>query len=221
MMPIILCGAVTILLLYYLLTGKSQLLIYPGFEPLLWGTVVVLALFVLVSLVLRVKRPFSYWQLAFCIPIIVGFLLPPLPLSSSTAEKRGVALTLETPDAVPVFRFATNTERLDILGWLRALSLQYDVSRYIGKDVKVIGFVAPGPSEDTFLIARFVVSCCVADARPLGLPVKITGEIPARDTWLEVTGVMNEMITQTGKSLVIEPEQIVPIPTPANPYVYY
>ena len=217
----VLFAGVTVLLFFYLLAEKIQLLVYPGFEPLLWCTAVILGLFVVASFFIKSSKSISIWHIVLLLPIVVGFALPPVPLSSSTAEKRGVAVSLETPDQRPIFRFATNTDNLDILGWLRALSLDYDASRYVDKKVKVQGFVSEGPTEDTFLIARFVVSCCVADARPLGLPVNILGAQPEKNTWLEITGTMKEMETTHGKSLVIAPEQVSPIPTPANPYVYY
>lgn len=217
----VLFAAVTLLLFFYLLTGKMQLLVYPGFEPLLWCTALLLGIFVIVSFFVSSSKSLSIWHIVLLLPIVIGFSLPPAPLSSSTAEKRGVAISLETPDQKPIFRFATNTDNLDILGWLRALSLDYDVSRYVDKRVKVQGFVSEGPTQDTFLIARFVVSCCVADARPLGLPVKILGAKPVSNTWLEIEGTMKEMETVHGQSLVIQPEHISPIPTPVNPYVYY
>lgn len=214
-------GAITVMLFFFLGAGKVTLLVYPGFELMLWFTAVILAIFVGSSFFIKTPKQFSIWHAVLLVPVLVGFALPPAPLSSSTAEKRGVSLSIETPEQKPIFRFATNTDNLDILGWLRALSLNYDTSRYVGKKVKVQGFVAEGPTSDTFLIARFVVSCCVADARPLGLAVKIEGTVPASNTWLEISGVMQEMETEHGKTLVIHPETISPIPTPSNPYVYY
>ncbi|NEP27497.1 TIGR03943 family protein, partial [Moorena sp. SIO3I6] len=95
---------------------------------------------------------------------------------------------------------------------------------YTGQKVKVDGFVviAPNLPPDHLLISRFVITCCAADAYPLGLPVKLTenrNDYPS-DTWIEVEG---NMITETlddKRQLVIEASGIKKIPEPENPYYY-
>jgi uncharacterized repeat protein (TIGR03943 family) len=72
------------------------------------------------------------------------------------------------------------------------------------------------------LLSRFVLTCCAADAYPVGLPVKLKQDRQAYkpDTWLEVEG---RMITETlnGKrQLTVEATSLKPIPEPKNPYDY-
>lgn len=45
-------------------------------------------------------------------------------------------------------------------------------------------------------LGKFILTCCAADAYPVGLPVKLTpnSEQYTPDTWLEVEG---EMVTET------------------------
>jgi uncharacterized repeat protein (TIGR03943 family) len=54
----------------------------------------------------------------------------------------------------------------------------------------VSGFVThiPGWPDEYFMITRFVLTCCAADAYPVGLPVELPPgtERPKPDTWLEV-----------------------------------
>jgi uncharacterized repeat protein (TIGR03943 family) len=76
--------------------------------------------------------------------------------------------------------------------------------------------------DNYFTLTRFVITCCAADAYPIGLPVKLTqsrSSMPS-DRWFTVKG---KMITETlnGKrQVVIEASSTNPIPEPENPYSY-
>jgi uncharacterized repeat protein (TIGR03943 family) len=72
------------------------------------------------------------------------------------------------------------------------------------------------------MITRFVITCCAADAYPVGLPVKLKENRTAypADSWFEVEG---RMITETFKGkrqLTIEANSLKKIPKPTNPYYY-
>jgi uncharacterized repeat protein (TIGR03943 family) len=88
----------------------------------------------------------------------------------------------------------------------------------------VKGFAVHPPklSEKYLLISQFVITCCAADAYPVGLPVKLTQNRAAYppDTWLEVEG---EMITETlenKRQLTIKANSLKKIEAPKNPYDY-
>ena len=72
-------------------------------------------------------------------------------------------------------------------------------------------------------LARFVLTCCAADAYPVGLPVQLSASSRQQyppDTWLEVEG---QMITQTfsqKRQLTIKADTLKEIPQPKNPYSY-
>lgn len=85
-----------------------------------------------------------------------------------------------------------------------------------------VSLFIPQTSPEYLLISRFVITCCAADAYPIGLPVKLKGNRDAypADTWLEVKG---QMITETlaeKRQLVIEAETLKKISEPENPYDY-
>jgi uncharacterized repeat protein (TIGR03943 family) len=90
--------------------------------------------------------------------------------------------------------------------------------------VKVQGFAVHPPDlpPEYLMISRFVITCCAADAYPVGLPVKLKenrATYPA-DSWFEVEG---RMITENFKGkrqLTIEANSLKKIPKPANPYYY-
>lgn len=156
---------------------------------------------------------------------ILGFLISPRIFTSQIALQRGVTDTLLMTRAQPrEFKTAKNPEQRTLIDWVRTLNVYPEPDAYTGQKVKVEGFVIHPPQlpDNYLLISRFIITCCAADAYPVGLPVKLTSSRSnfTPDTWLNVQG---EMITETlsGKrQLVINANSIAPIPEPKNPYNY-
>jgi uncharacterized repeat protein (TIGR03943 family) len=57
-----------------------------------------------------------------------------------------------------------------------------------GVRVRLVGFVAPGGGAGNYLLTRFVIFCCAADAEALQAEVRGDPTPRARDQWLEVEG---------------------------------
>ncbi|XWK90344.1 MAG: TIGR03943 family protein [Phormidium sp.] len=156
---------------------------------------------------------------------MLGFLISPRIFTSQIALERGVTDTLLMTRAQPrEFKTAKNPEQRTLIDWVRTLNVYPEPDAYTGQKVKVEGFVIHPPQlpDNYLLISRFIITCCAADAYPVGLPVKLTSSRStfAPDTWLNVQG---EMITETlsGKrQLVINANSLTPIPEPKNPYDY-
>jgi uncharacterized repeat protein (TIGR03943 family) len=130
-------------------------------------------------------------------------------------------MTRSQPQA---FRSASKPEARSLIDWIRTLNVYPEPDAYAGQPVKVQGFVVHPPDlpSQYFLLSRFVITCCAADAYPVGLPVKVRENREAYpvDTWLEIEG---KMITETldGKrKLTIEASSLKKIPEPQNPYFY-
>src|SRR6266550_3177740 len=70
-------------------------------------------------------------------------------------------------------------------------------------------------SGSFFLIARFYISCCIADAQAVGVP--IAGRAPKRDTWLVVSG----SLARRGERFVVKPSKIQRVEAPAQPYLSF
>lgn len=91
------------------------------------------------------------------------------------------------------------------------------IDEYRGKDIELEGFIAHHPlmSEDKYLVARYAVVCCAADAQVLSFAVK--GKAPhADDTWVKVTGKLQ---VEAGNPYL----QVIKMETkktPANPYLF-
>ncbi|MGD6817001.1 TIGR03943 family putative permease subunit [Metabacillus sp. 84] len=94
---------------------------------------------------------------------------------------------------------------------------------YKGKKVKLKGFVyrEPGFSDHQLAIARFGISCCVADATVYGMIGEYEeAEKFKKDEWIEVEGILSHA-DFNGKELpVISITNIQKIKQPDTPYVY-
>lgn len=156
---------------------------------------------------------------------VFGLIYSPRPFTSETAFQRGITDVLSQTRSRPErFVLSGAPEERTIVDWIRTLNVYPEPDAYSSQPVKVSGFVVHMPEwpEDHFMIARFVLTCCAADAYPVGLPVALPpGEpLPDPDTWLEVTGMMQTGILSGKRQLVIGSPKVQEIPEPRNPYEY-
>lgn len=230
-----------IMLLRLWWTNRIQILIHPNYQPLVVGAGVVLVIMGLWQLGILVQRllagqgpprqshttlfPRRFSMIVLLVTALMGLVIPPRAFSSQTALARAgenfAAMTRARPQA---FQAAQRPEDRSIIDWVRTLDVYPEPDAYAGQPARVQGFAMHLPQyPDNYLtIARFVITCCAADAYPVGLPVKLTTSRTAYppDTWLEVEG---EMMTETladRRQLVIQAKSLKPIPEPKNPYDY-
>lgn len=185
----------------------------------------------------------------FLLPLLLGTLLPDQALGSSAAAKKGMSLTspllaserleelFRAPDPYNV-EFAELAKRLypqavvevkpeifsETIG-----AIELFAEKFRGKKVKLSGFVYQEPGRhggqgnaDELILGRFLVLCCTADSAPFGLVVTSDQPIEgiAKDTWLEVEGVIEPQIRQGKAIITVKAERIREIPRPETPYVY-
>lgn len=228
-----------ILMLKYWLTGKLNLLIHPNYFWLVIASG--LGLLVVSGLkgwqLLRRRRAFApslqhitlfppgFSSALLLATAILGLLFTPRVFASQTAIQRGVTDFLAGGRSQPqAFHSSVRPEERSLLDWMRTLNVYPEPDAYTGQKVKVQGFVIHPPElpPDYLLLSRFVITCCAADAYPVGLPVKLTEnrQVHPPDTWLEVEG---QMVTENlgGKrQLTIFASSLKKIPEPENPYEY-
>jgi len=156
---------------------------------------------------------------------VAGLIYSPRPFSSDTALQRGLTDTLSMTRSRPqAFVRQTAPAERTIIDWVRTLHVYPEPDAYSGDAVDVTGFVIHPPDwpASHLMLARFVLTCCAADAYPVGLAVRLPAgqSAPAADTWLRVTGQMTTETLNAQRQLVIAPERWQQVEQPANPYEY-
>jgi len=228
-----------VLLLKLWLTNKLNLLIHPAYH---WLTIVAgLGLLLVSGLqgreLLRKRRyrfansqhlsafPPGWSSTILLATAIAGFSIKPTVFSSQTALQRGVNDFLPVTESQPqAFINATPPEGRSLIDWVRTLNVYPEPDAYAGQKVKVNGFVIHLPTlpAEYLLISRFVITCCAADAYPVGLPVKLNSDrndYPP-DTWWEIEGKMIAETLDGKRQLTIAADSLKPISEPENPYNY-
>ncbi|MEA5576454.1 TIGR03943 family putative permease subunit [Anabaena sp. UHCC 0451] len=230
-----------ILMLKYWLTGKLNLLIHPDFFWLvILGAIGLLIIGFAKGLQLWKQRrryevpnnqqhinlfPPGWSSSLLLITTILGFIITPQVFTSQTALERGVTELLGATRAQPqAFRATVRPEERSLIDWVRTLNVYPEPDAYTGQKVKVQGFVIHPPELDKehLILARFVITCCAADAYPAGLPVQLPDnrdQYPP-DTWLEVEGNMITENIADKRRLTIKATSLKKIPQPKNPYSY-
>ncbi len=226
------------LLVQYWLNGKMNLLLHPNYIWLAYSAGFFLLALGAIKLLQSLRRsrppaeqlqhmalfPPGLSSLILLATALFGLQFTPQPFASEMALNRGVGETLTLTRSQPqAFRAAIKPESRSLTDWIKTLNVYPEPDAYTGQKVSVEGFTIhlPNLPESHLGIARFVITCCAADAYPVGLPVKLPdGDRTAYppDKWFRVEG---EMITETldnRRQLVIQAKSLTDIPTPKNPY---
>ncbi|WP_258535671.1 TIGR03943 family putative permease subunit [Bacillus sp. 03113] len=97
-----------------------------------------------------------------------------------------------------------------------------NLSQVVGKTITITGFVYKEPAlpQDQFVIARFGVVCCIADATVYGMITKGNDIKLLNDEWIQVTGTIEKTTMEGADVPMIESQNITKIKEPSNPYVY-
>lgn len=227
-----------LMLLRYWWSGRLSVLLHPDYHWLAIGAGWLLVFMAVWRGVALFQSRITYnpaghialmprqWSLMVLLAIaIFGLIYVPRPFASEAALARGIADPVGLTRSQPR-RFARNTPPAErtIIDWIRTLNVYPEPDAYTGQPVEVTGFVIHPPQwDDNYLmVARFVLTCCAADAYPVGLPVKLAGDRGefAPDSWISVQG---EALTETldgQRRLVIVPEEVLAVPEPKNPYEF-
>lgn len=80
----------------------------------------------------------------------------------------------------------------------------YNLDKYIGRTIKMKGmlYVYEAEGETCYAVVRNSPGCCGNDGLA-GLDVKFDGEYPAKDTWVEIVGVVDKEKWQGGDNPIV------------------
>lgn len=154
-------------------------------------------------------------------PVVGMLLVAPDALGSYEAERTGTVVGAEEDRSTyPELPGDVDPVPLTLLDYA-ARAIFDDGQTLEGHRIQLRGFILYDGDEPQ--LARMVVACCAADARPI--KIGFDGEVPADlepDQWVEVVG---EYSPRQGRDEIngelvpyIEVESITGIPTPDNEY---
>ncbi len=162
----------------------------------------------------------SWGILTLGLPLVLGTLIPSQPLG---VEAVGGSISTTAVSAVNATTFTVAPEFRNVLDWLRVFSSTADFTTLEGEPADVIGFVYTEPAmpADEFMAARFTLSCCVADASAIGLPViwQDTASL-APGEWVRVKGVIDIDEANGETRPVLRATAVEAVPQPEHPYLY-
>lgn len=148
---------------------------------------------------------------AFLLPAVFGVLTPLKVLDSDAAIHRGLGLTT-----------GQDSLRHSGDGFLEQVD-QVLRSEALGQKVDLIGFVArwEGLGPEEFVLTRFVVTCCAADAVPVGVKViwRSAGSF-LDNQWVRVQGRAKAETWDGRLGVVVRPDAVDRVEVPAVPYIY-
>lgn len=186
------------------------------------------------------------------VPLLAASLLRPAPLGSFAANRQtsrpprpsaktavlAQKLVKDKPvepepapatevAGVPIPAASSSGSEMSLIDFLEIT--YYDESKALaGVPVTIVGFAMPAQTgkPDEFLLSRFMISCCAADAQLMQAGVtRVSGSVPKQDSWVSVTGTWEpddstESMTADGFPIPkLVASKVVPVLQPENPYL--
>jgi putative membrane protein len=212
-------------LAWLLVTGRYQVFLRPGFWALLlWGLVVLLLLGGAMVWFPRslgsMSRGAGLWIRlgVLVVPLVYVFAAQGRPLGSQALENRFFEprfmerLARGTPKQVE-----TQNPHLTLLEILQ------NFKTYEGKKITTEGMVHRDEvvPPKHFLVFRFLIVCCAADALPAGALVSSEdADSFAQDSWVKVEGVLELKKVGDLSFPLIRADRITRIDRPRDPYLF-
>lgn len=150
-------------------------------------------------------------------PVVTLLALPPASLGSYAASRRSSLTSgsfVSTADDIQ----SGELSLVDVSGALRSRDAMRALVQRAGDRVDFTGFVRRDDTmpANEFVLTRFLISCCVADA--LSAEVRVVGAPPGQfksDQWVRVSGAMYPL----GREVIVDATDVVKVDRPERPYL--
>ncbi len=208
-------------------TGKLQVYINKKFFPFtVLGSLILLVLFIVKLKKIRKEHSENIDLISllsfllFLFPVLLATIVRPGNLPALAAGKRGISQEFTGADVMTILK-----EQLEMEGNYKKMNIKQLLAfsknkptEIDGKEVSVEGFVfKQNNGKEGFMLVRFLITCCAADATPLGVQVTYqNAEQLKQDEWVKVYGkcLMKE------NKIVILAEEVRKTQAPSNVYLY-
>jgi uncharacterized repeat protein (TIGR03943 family) len=166
------------------------------------------------------EHPWSWRTIAFVGVVLLGIAVPAHPLSASSAQSSSLG-------SLALASHVSSGSDGDLFGhWVSALAGHPDASWWAGKRVALVGFVSRGSGlpGHSFILGRYLVTCCVVDATMFGFPVQLPASqaLPSQGAWIQVNGVFgrNYWTDPSGEQYpIIQQARVGPARVPSSSYL--
>jgi len=208
-------------------TGKLQIYINKKFFPLtILGSFILLILFIIK--LKKIKREHSeniditslLSFLLFLFPVLLATIVRPGNLPVLAAGKRGISQEFTGGDVMTILK-----EQLEMEGNYKKMNIKQLLAfsknkpdEINGKEISVEGFVFKQNNvKEGFMLVRFLITCCAADATPLGVDVvyQNAGQLK-QDEWVKIYG----KCSVEGDKITILAEEVKATQPPRDVYLY-
>ncbi len=159
------------------------------------------------------------------LPLVFGLMAPRKPLGADALQNRTIGVetmaSLAVPDSSRVLLKPNRTRTL--LDWVLLFLTEHDWDTFSGEQADVTGFVFRKEEMDakTFMLSRFVVTCCAADAVPVSLMISWPGSDSLEiDQWVDVSGHIEIRRLDGTPTPVLTAETVMLRDIPEQPYLY-
>jgi putative membrane protein len=235
----------SIFLLQKILSGKLDWYIHQRFMPL--TVLAVIVLLVIGITVFRMARNISqeeahdhgheqqgnhqhehresgWGPVIVSIPLLIGVLIPAQPLTSSAMTGKGLSSAPPiASNSSAAVSFDQAPDDRNILDWIRLFGSPDMAGSYLGQTANVTGFVYHDPrlKDGQFLVSRFAIVCCTADAFAIGMVVDWpkSASLPD-DQWVKVKGTVESTQLADQTLPLIRANSIEPVQVPDQPYLF-
>ncbi len=157
------------------------------------------------------------------IPLLIGVLIPVHPLDAIAASTRGMNVSAPLVGTSQTREFQSAADTRNILDWIVIFNSINDLSPYVGQMARVTGFVYHDPRlpANQFIVSRFVITCCTADASAIGMIVNWNQSADLKESsWVEVKGPVQASKLGGQPIPLIEASYVQSTPQPDQPYLY-
>jgi uncharacterized repeat protein (TIGR03943 family) len=168
----------------------------------------------------------SGWSLLIvALPLVLGLLVPARPLGSTAVANKGLNTTTPLTNRAGASGAELSLAPVErsVLDWVRAFNYAEDPGDYAGQPADVIGFVYHdrqlGSGE--FLVSRFAVTCCSADAVAVGMFVRWPQASGLEsNAWVRVQGAVQVGSFAGRRIPAITATSVEGVVAPVQPYLY-
>lgn len=147
--------------------------------------------------------------------------LAKLPSANASAAK--AAAKTAVPEAPPLKE--AGSMPLQVIDMLYALQMPSYREEFEGKEVEMIAQYVPmttsNPKGDRFQAVRMFITCCAADAKPVGVTVRGSAipTVPEMG-WVKITGKPTFPMEGGKRTAILEASKVEPCDAPTEPFVY-